>query len=104
MLTVDFGFVTNAGWTKKWGDHKETDDRFGIQLEIQAADHVLNTNDKEHKVHVAFSFGDTVAVASQTIQIKRWSSSTDERKTLERAKIVAVQEDPQFQTSPYGST
>ena len=32
---------------------KDEDDRFGFQVEVQAADHALNTEDKENMLHVA---------------------------------------------------
>ena len=32
---------------------QDEDDRFGFQVEVQAADHALNTEDKENILHVA---------------------------------------------------
>ena len=41
---------------------QDEDDRFGFQVEVQAADHALNTEDKENMLHVALRYPEQKSV------------------------------------------
>ena len=100
MVVIDFGYVTNPGWSWEWGHHKDEDDRFGIQVQVQAADHKLNVADAENMIHMAVTFGETVAVASQPLKIVRHATDTDTRKTDERAFIKVEEATPRGTNIP----
>ena len=61
-VTVDLGYIQNAAYTLKQGNHKDVDDQFSIKVEVQMADHPLTAHDSEHEVFVAVKFGDTIVV------------------------------------------
>ena len=101
MITTDLGYVTNAGWSKKWGFHKKEDDRFAVEIEIIPSDHKLNTMNAVHNLHLAMSYGKTVVVASQPIKIVGKASNTVDRKANERAYLKFEQVDPFDYSIPY---
>ena len=61
-VTVDLGFIQNAGFTYKQATHKESDDQFALQVEIQMADHPALSNGTIQEVFIAVKFGDTIVV------------------------------------------
>ena len=62
VVTVDLGYVTNAGFTKKWGAHKEDDDRFAVEVEVIASDSAPMAHDRVFGVHLAAEIGDSVVI------------------------------------------
>lgn len=62
-VTVDLGYVTNAGFTRKRGLHTPHDDQFAVQVEVQMADHELSVNDATFEVYFGVKFGDIIVVS-----------------------------------------
>lgn len=85
--TVDLGYVTNAGFTRKWGGYKPEDDQFSVQMELQMSDHVSTAHDAEFEIFFAVKFGSTIVVSSQLVKVNRTSTPAT-RKTIERGNII----------------
>ncbi len=62
--TVNLGFLTNAGFTKKWGGshNPEVDDVFSIKVQVQMSDHPLTRHGNQFEVYFATKMGDTIIV------------------------------------------
>ena len=61
-VTANLGYITNAGFTKKWGGYKTDDDLFAIRVEVQMSDHPLTEADELFDVYFAVKMGDTIVV------------------------------------------
>ena len=61
-MSVDLGYVTNAGFTKKWGSHKPEDDRFAVEVEAITSDSAPMAHDRTFGIHLAAQITDTVAI------------------------------------------
>lgn len=71
-VSLDMGYIINAGHSLKQGIHSDKDDMFAIKAKLQLADHVLNVHGALFDVQFAVSFNDaTIVVTSQTIKVKR---------------------------------
>ncbi len=60
--TSNLGYVTNTGFTKKWGGYVVDDDVFAVKVEVQMSDHPLTLNDQVFDVYFAVKIGDTIVV------------------------------------------
>ena len=61
-MTVDLGYVTNAGFTKKWGTHKAEDDRFAVEVEVIVSDSAPMAHNRIFGVHLAAQISDNVVI------------------------------------------
>ena len=59
------GFVTNAGFTKKWGNHQEEDDRFAVEVEVISSDSAPLAHDRIFGVHLAATVGGTTVIGNE---------------------------------------
>ena len=67
VVQADLGFVTNAGFTKKWGAHKEEDDRFAVEVEVISSDSAPLAHDRIFGVHLAATVGGTTVIGNKYV-------------------------------------
>ena len=61
-MTVDLGYVTNAGFTMKWGGHEAADDQFAVEVEVIVSDSAPMEHDRLFGVHLAANIGENIVV------------------------------------------
>lgn len=63
VVTVDLGYVTNAGTTVKQKQHDpDADDQFGVKVQVQMSDSVHTFHDNYFYMHFGVKFGDDLIV------------------------------------------
>ncbi len=60
--TASLGYITNAGFTKRSGTHKTTDDHFAVEVQVQMSDHPLTEAEKSFDVYFAVKMVETIVV------------------------------------------
>jgi len=61
-VTIDLGYVNNAGFTKKWGGHVAKDDQFAVEVEVIVSDSKPMAHDRTFGIVLAATVGDTIVL------------------------------------------
>ena len=61
-VSLKLGYVVNAGFSRKWGSNKDSDNIFGVKVEVQMADHQETVDDAQFDLYLAAKVGDAIAV------------------------------------------
>ena len=65
--TADLGYITNGGWSTKWGAYEPRDDLFVLSAEMEMSDHPLTRHNEKFDVLMAVKYDDVIVVASHVI-------------------------------------
>ena len=62
-LTIDLGYVTNAGYSVVTGLYQPHDATFEIGVEVELSDHVDTTHATTYDIYFAVKFNDVIVVS-----------------------------------------
>ena len=69
-VSLKLGYVVNAGFSRKWGSNKDSDNIFGVKIEVQMADHQETVDDAQFDLYLAAKVGDAIAVGKYFLKKK----------------------------------
>lgn len=61
-MTVDLGYVVNAGFSEKWGSNQDEDNQFSVKVLVQMADVFDNNSGTE--LYFSVKVGDIIVVGN----------------------------------------
>ena len=65
-MTVDLGFVTNAGFSLSQGRWDPEDDEFTIEFELEMSDPAGSEDGTEYEVLAAISYGEDMVLVGES--------------------------------------
>ena len=71
-VSLKLGYVVNAGFSRKWGSNKDSDNIFGVKVEVQMADHQETVDDAQFDLYLAAKVGDAIAVGKYFLKKKHF--------------------------------
>ena len=71
-VSLKLGYVVNAGFSRKWGSNKDSDNIFGVKVEVQMADHQETVDDAQFDLYLAAKVGDAIAVGEYILDTIFW--------------------------------
>eukprot|EP00090_Calanus_glacialis_P002056 TRINITY_DN11545_c0_g1_i1.p1 TRINITY_DN11545_c0_g1~~TRINITY_DN11545_c0_g1_i1.p1 ORF type:complete len:1257 (-),score=209.03 TRINITY_DN11545_c0_g1_i1:263-3970(-) len=83
QIFVDFGFITNAGYSKMWENEIKSDaSRFWIWVGVEISDHPATIDESIHQMHASVFVADQVITKQVNITVKRDASKKQREKTI----------------------
>ena len=82
-MTVDLGYLTNAGFTFRRGLNLPEDDQLGVEVAVRVSDHPDNEEDATQVVSLGVHTGEEeVSVMGKEVTVKRRLRPSEERPYL----------------------
>ena len=82
-MTVDLGYLTNAGFTFRRGLNLPEDDLLGVEVAVRVSDHPDNEEDATQVVSLGVHTGEEeVSVMGKEVTVKRRLRPSEERPYL----------------------